>query len=301
MIPLQTITAPADGLCVDMDADVYHRVRAMNASTLKSGLKSMRHLRHALDSPPTPPTPAMLLGKMLHTAVFEPEKYATIYRTGPLNPKTNESYGVGTKAFNEAAEEAAKEGYELVASGDLIKVESMRAEIMLCEDARRAVENSEHREVSLFWTRDGEKCKGRPDSVKSGGGFFHDLKTCSNISEYALQRAVWSLGYDISAAWYVDGWKRLYGETLPVFLTFVETEPPWCVVMYELDPDAIEVGRQRGNELWRAYQASKASGDWWVVPPQEDLPMLSLPEWAMRQYDNAIAEPVGISDDESPF
>jgi len=121
--------------------------------------------------------PAYLVGRALHTLVLEgrdrfEEEYAV---GGPVNPKTGQLYGSGTKAF---AEWAAAQGKPVLTVGqcDLVQymAEGVRqhglARDLLCEGVAEGVVRAEYC---------GLPCQVRMDWFDPHRG-IEDLKTCDD-------------------------------------------------------------------------------------------------------------------------
>ena len=246
----------------------YHADPAISASHLKEAMRSPYHYwARFLDAnrKPVEPTAAMRLGSLVHTAVLEPDEL--LQRYGVAGDRR-------TKAGKEQAERMAAEGIEAVSESDMALALGMAASVRKHPAAAALLANGKA-EQSFWWDdlSSGLRCKCRPD-------WYHnttvvDLKTCQDASPGAFASSVAKFGYHIQAAHYLAG---LHGAERFVFVA-VEKDAPYACAVYELDSEAMAVGRDLRDNALDVIATCKAA-ELWPGYGDTTVQTLSLPNWA---------------------
>ena len=254
----------------------YHQHPAVS----KHGLDDFRKapaLYQFIRNNPLPPTPSMRFGSLYHTAILEPEKIDAEYFMMPdVDRRTKD----GKAAWEAAIVECGSR--EPLKPDELEKARAMRVALMQHTAARNAItSNRLYVEASLFWQDEptGVECRARPDLIRDDG-FLVDLKTATDASPEAFQRAAFNYGYHRQAAFYLDGWKIINGKAPKGFIFVVqETEPPFLTAVYVASPAMIELGRSEIRADLERFAECLRTDTWPGLPeaPQE----LTLPRWAM--------------------
>jgi exodeoxyribonuclease VIII len=144
-------------------------------------------------------------------------------------------------------------------------------------------------EVALFAEhRTGLWIKGRVDALKvvdDMESVIVDVKTTSAGADYGtFSRQAASLNYHFSAAWYC----HLAGlNGLPparFYWIAVETSAPFAVAVYEIHPDALDLGVGMMNDALGLIAQCEDEGVWPGYAPE--VQALNLPAWA---YGKAVA------------
>ncbi len=256
-----------------MPATQYHADPSIGHSGLIRLLKSPAHLREALDHPPQP-TPAMAFGSAVHTYILEPDRFSEEFVVA-------EKFDRRTKEGKEAAArfEAANQGKTLITAEDLATLTLMRAAVVAHQGAADLLKQGEA-ELSAFWTDSltGIPCRCRPDWFN--GTALVDLKSCVDASSRGFSRAIANHGYDIQAAFYVDGVKRVTGSELPFLFIAMEKDAPHAVAVYQADPEIIEIGRKKVRAALQLLKWCQESGAWPAYQPAGEIEAISLPRWA---------------------
>jgi arsenate reductase-like glutaredoxin family protein len=103
-------------------------------------------------------------------------------------------------------------------------------------------------ELSAFWTDPvtGIKCKCRPDWLHENKDEVPvgivDVKSTLDASISGFARSIGKYGYDIQAAFYVDGVKATIGLTLPFYFLAIEKNGPHAVAMYRASDEMVDTG-----------------------------------------------------------
>lgn len=252
-----------------MLADDYHRHPAVSKSMLDRIARSPLHLQAYLRDPDMPEeTPAMRFGTAVHTAVLEPVRFARQYAAFTGDKRTT----AGKAAFA-----------ELEARGAIVlKTDEYDA---VCEIARAVRQHDlagdlladGAAEASVFWNDDatGVECRCRPDWLRQDG-IVIDLKTTTDASPEAFARSVVNYRYHVQAAHYLAG-----TDAQRFVFIVVEKEAPYAIALYELDANALALGRELRVRDLTTY-ATCAEFDHWPGFPAA-VQTLKLPGWASKE------------------
>lgn len=137
-------------------------------------------------------------------------------------------------------------------------------------------------EMSGFWVDEatGVLCKCRPDwlVVDDTGAIVAilDLKTTRDASASAFSWSIAKYGYDVQAAFYTDGLRKIIGRELPFYFLAVESASPHAVALYRADDEMLEVGRKKYRAGLEIKQWCDETGEWpgYQMDESEDI---SLP------------------------
>lgn len=264
--------------------DPYFDIPAMSNSALKEFKKSPKHYQWYLDNP-TVATEAMRLGTAAHILILEADKFKSHYNILDLNERPDKDMTMGAKAnkvwLNEFNDLTAKEDKEVITIEQFECVERMRDAVHENEFARDLLLDAQNEfEKVILWEENEIKCKGKVD-IKNPA-FKVDLKTTTDASAGAFQRAVWNMEYYRQAGMYTDG----YGSRVPFFFIAVEKTAPFGVAVYKCSEDLIDYGIQEYKDLIAQYKACLESGNW--PGYEKDAIMnyfdLELPAWVNHKY-----------------
>ena len=143
-------------------------------------------------------------------------------------------------------------------------------------------------EQTITWQDTGGAwCRARLDWLHNDMTLIDDLKVTSKSADPVVwQKQIWSMGYDMQAAFYVRGlteyvWEMSPLPTPPRFRWVVaESSPPYCVSVVELsdqDMQAANFAVDGAIDLWNRCMAS---GEW---PGYKTEPHIAVkPGWAAR-------------------
>lgn len=226
-------------------------------------------------------TKAMLLGTMSHLAVLEPDKLDTAFVEKP------EGIDFRTK---EGKEWRASAGDRPVLDADEARAVRGIRDSIAAHDAAKGLLAGCDSEVAMFAEhRTGLWIKGRVDALKvesDNEAVIVDVKTTSAGADYGtFSRQAASLNYHVSAAWYC----HLAGlNGLPparFYWIAVEVAPPYAVAVYEIHPDALDLGVGMMNDALELIARCEDVGYWPAYEPEAQT--LNLPAWA---YGRVVAQ-----------
>lgn len=198
-----------------------------------SALAYKHGLAHKLDD-----TPALALGRVVHTLVFEPEKFGDEYAVFAGAKRAGKDWEVfaakneGRTIFKVAELDEARAMAEAVRSHPLVKPYLSGATF----------------EKVLTWTdpATGLGCKAKLDYLRASDGVIADLKTTQSLSPRRFAADVARYKYHGQMAHYSNGVRHALGWTPKRVLLFaVEKKAPYDVAVYEMD----DAGRECGKEL----------------------------------------------------
>lgn len=257
------------------------RTDRVNWSTLKAILTSPRHYRHGLVVP-REDTDALLLGRVLHAMVYEPDQVGMRY---VVSPRFHSSWGEeAAKRNGFDGGKAAKEEWERanvgreVVTADMHSSATAMRDSLLSDPIARAFIDGGLAEQPIEWTDGvtGIQVRGRVDHIN---GRLSDLKSTARIA--AFQRQAASLMYHAQLAFYSDGLEANGFEFLyPPVLIAVESVAPFDVAVYTLDDDTLAAGRA----LYRRALDTLAEcrkHDLWPGVGGGAVQRLALPAWAL--------------------
>jgi hypothetical protein len=264
------------GIHYQMDEKEYRMAPAIAGSDAKKILppKSPAHYAaHMAGEIKREPSKALTLGTISHVAVLEPKKLDTAFVERPegIDFRTKEGKewkaSVGTTPILDADEARAVRGIR---------------DSIAAHDAAKALLAGCDSEVAMFAEhRTGLWIKGRVDALKAESdneAIIVDVKTTSAGADYGtFSRQAASLNYHVSAAWYC----HLAGlNGLPparFYWIAVEVAPPYALAVYEIHPDALDLGVGLMNDALELIAQCEDAGVWPGYAPE--VQCLNLPSW----------------------
>lgn len=174
------------------------------------------------------------IGSGLHEMILEPEMFNTNYVVAPkIDRRTKE----GKAKFEEFT--VISKGKTILFEDEMEMIVKMAQNALMNHTFLELMKDS-YRELSCYTTDPitGLKLKMRPDSMSKTKSTITDIKSCLDSSPKKFKNDVYSYGYSISAAYYMDFIKR---ENY-VFAA-MEKQAPYQVSLYTLNDEMIEYGR----------------------------------------------------------
>lgn len=258
-----------------MTREEYEAIDAVNWSTLKHLGKSGEHYLYNLNNKGED-SDARQRGRVLHLAVFEPERLS---REVVVWPEAKRG-----KAWEAFAEKHA--GKEIISSrmNEAVKAIGARARSHPMAAKYLAGGKAEHTVTWTYrsptvahlesWTME---CKGRLDFIADAGAIV-DLKSTRDGSPTGFGREAARYEYHAQLAFYRDGYQALTGVRLPVIIVAVEAAAPHVVQVYRVEDDLLDLGRERYELLLAHLRVCRAENKW---PGYAEAEMrLELPRWA---------------------
>jgi hypothetical protein len=266
------------GIHYQMDEKEYRMAPAIAGSDAKKILPPLtpaHYAAHMAGETKREQTKAMLLGTMSHLAVLEPNKLDAAFVEKPEGKE-------GDFRTKEGKEWKAKMGNTPILDADEARAVRGIRDSIAAHDAAKALLAGCDSEVAMFAEhRSGLWIKGRVDALKvesDNEAVIVDVKTTSAGADYGtFSRQAASLNYHVSAAWYC----HLAGlNGLPpcrFYWIAVEVAPPYAVAVYEIHPDALDLGVGMMNDALELIAQCEDAGVWPSYAPE--VQCLNLPSW----------------------
>ena len=276
---------------------MIERTDRVNWSTLKVIDKSPKHYRHHLEHG-RKDSEALLLGRLTHALVYEPDEVVSRYVCEPRFHKGMKDETACAKGYaggkESAAEWAAEHTEHTIVSAELWARAADMAHALHSDPIAGPMIEGGFAEQLIEWTdaETGIECRGRVDHVN---GRLSDLKTSVTVDPRAFAAKAMRLGYDGQLAFYADGLAAngivLNGDPA---LIVVESEAPYDVAVMVFTEQHIAAGREKYLRCLRILADCRENDTW---PGQSGGTTLEfpMPEWAMPKAELTIGgEPLAI-------
>jgi hypothetical protein len=280
----------APGLYPDLTYQQYAAIDAARHSQLKEMAVSPKRYRWALDHP-REDTDAFRWGRLVHTAALEPHLLTDTYVAGEHGIGPDFTIWEGAQRRGKAwdAFQAEHDGRPILTIkkfGELVALRekaALVASVLHSDPIAGPMLAAGHREGAVVWVdeRTGLRCKARFDTAfLTKDGHLADLKTSARgVDPRGFGRTAASFAYHQQLSFYADGIAAVTGGLRPpVSIIAVESAEPHDVVVYDLDEQTLDLGRQSYHELLVRLEACQRANLWPGVA-NGDRMLLKLPEW----------------------
>lgn len=236
-----------------------HKTRLWKAHT-----HSLAHYRYDIEHPKEGETDALVLGHGTHTAILEPDEFDTRYTLRPqvyTNDKGEEKKWTGNANVCKAWL-LAHEGDDILEQEQWDKSLAMRDAVAAHPDASRFLAGAKM-EVSIQWNDPdtGLLLKARLDA--DSHGHIIDVKSCRDANVSPFGAAAYKYGYHYQGAMYHDGMVQVSDKEVKAFIIIaVESSPPHAIVVYEVDREALLLGRDQYKATLFGVRRAMKTGIW---------------------------------------
>lgn len=256
----------------------YHAHEAISNSKLKVFRKSRKlyfeqFVRKSLC---VPTSPAMQLGSIVHAIALEPDRVSELYAVAPeCDRRTKDG-----KATWQAFVETTPDSVEVVKAEVFEQAREISTALLRNQVVKQLLTLDGPTEHPVFWTDQitGLPCRGKFDKL-CRDGLIVDLKTTQAATPDDFVRAIVNYGYDCQAAWYCEGYRRLFGESPDFVFIAVQTEPPYEVGLFDLTPDDLRRAKELNDRTMDALAFCQAN-DAWEAKHETEIVTVSLPKYA---------------------
>lgn len=266
---------------VDISNDDYHAGPGISKSHLDAiAEKSPLHYWHKYINPErerAEPTTAMKLGTAIHSAILEPDLFATNFVQAPaFNRRTKEGRALAEEF------EAKNEGKTVLTPEDHQTCLTIRDRVYAHPLAAGLLKDGKAEQS--YYANDpetGELIKCRFDYLLDSGEMAIDVKSAIDASPAGFGRAVGNLRYDVAPAWYFDVLDVLYGEVPDHWVWLVvEKEPPYAIGIYYVLPEMVQRAREAARRDFMRIVECKQKDHW---PDYAlNIQAVELPGWVKR-------------------
>jgi hypothetical protein len=157
-------------------------------------------------------------------------------------------------------------------------------------------------EQTLIWDEGQLWCRARIDWLPDDSAApLLDLKTTGSLATTAgWGRTAFQFGADLQASLYPRGCEFLRGEPPDGMLfVVVETDPPYAVRVFGLDPIAVEVGAAKAAAARALWVQCRRAGHWPSYPL--DTEWILPPPWIVRQWEETKIGGFGRAVEDTAF
>ena len=253
----------------------YHETTAISSSmlaTMATKTPAEYKARHILKTIKFD-SKALDIGSAFHLATLEPFEYVKEVIGLPKGM---------TRAKKDAKEIIANNPEKIVLiDSEYQMIEKMTEAISNNARASELLNNAVTVEESIFWTDSvtGLECKCRPDCIskKDDKLILVDLKSTKSAYKSEFSKAIYNYNYFSQMAWYADGVEQHYQRHVSsiVFIVCEKTEP-FLAVVYDLESDAVTLGRERNKNALDKIKWCTERGKWAGL--ENDT--INVPAWA---------------------
>ncbi len=277
----------------DMTNDQYHKHPALGSSGMKVLInETPAHFYEKYLNPDREPeekSDALDFGGVFDCLVLEPETFEERFivekdfptvKVPLLRDAGREAYDAAKNAYDNM--KANKEAFyaEVERSGkQLVKVKdydiAMKMKNNLVSHPFGFMIEESIKQASIFWIDEetGVECKCRPDMMLTPGmnhafvyGGILDLKSTRDASPEGFGRQLFDVGYDLSAAHYINGYKRGFDvpmeEAIPWYWPLSEKRPPYLSAFRPISWEQLLRGEHYARQALRIYAECMNTGIW---------------------------------------
>ncbi|MCX6887464.1 MAG: PD-(D/E)XK nuclease-like domain-containing protein [Verrucomicrobia bacterium] len=268
-------TPDTEGVFAGLNDRTYHAAPGFSHSSSKR-MKTPAHYQAFLKEK-RDPSPAMVIGTITHALILEPLKDIPFI----VAPEGLDGRTAAGKAWK--AEQVAK-GREVISAEDYASAQSAAESVLSHPTCKQMFEAEGTSELSVFkrFELGGSVMrKARIDwTPRAGSNALVDIKTTRDASPDAFGKELFEYGYHTGAAWYLDIWNDANPNDKRDCFVFVavEKDAPFAVAVYNISPEAIQLGRRKNIERIQTYIECSQSGVWPSYPT--DITAIDLPAWA---------------------
>lgn len=271
----------------------YDAIKRVNFSTLKLLGRSPAHYDHNLNNP-SDDTDQRALGRAVHMAVFEPERFRA--KVVPWDAQTTGGNSKPRRGKEWDAFLLLNAGKEILTADAFARCEAIQKAVRANPAAQVYLLDPDGRpEETLLWTATATtdagaveiECKVRLDWITPTATV--ELKTTKDGSPGGFGRQAFSLGYHTQAAWQIDARRAARSEDRPHVIVAVESAAPHVVQVYKVPPPAVDLGRETYQDWLDALARCRAAGDWPGYTLDGGERELELPRYALPFEDEDIS------------
>lgn len=276
--PLAEIPTPC--FVQGMPNSAYHASPGISKSGLDLINRSPAHYRYQASREATR---AMDIGTAIHTSILEPDRFQQEYLLlKDVKDRRASEYKQAVKVHTSE---------RVLISKEADNVAGMQEAVYAHARARELLEAPGYCELSAFYSDQ----RARFDKLGWLSGtdevFALDLKKTQDARPEEFARSVARYRYHVQAAFYMDVYENITGKPLDAFYFLaVEEQMPHAVAVYQLDADAISIGRKEYQADLERYWECVGNNEWPSYQPESEY--LALPGWLLAQYENDLEQEI---------
>ena len=259
------------GVYTDVSNEDYHAIKEINGKpAVSSSFAKAWHKQtpaHANADRPFRTSTVFDIGTATHGWALE----GVVPVKGPATRRGNE--------WKTAQAEAEFANTVALTESDHFRVERMVEELHNNDQIARFLNHPKRVvEASIFAEHpSGLVMKCRPDLYVEKLGIVVDLKTTVSAEPYNFERQMYSLGYDLQAAWYLKCMQLLEIPVTRFIFANVEKEEPYCTSMVEVGPELMALANETVERVIKEIVEAKKTNTYATGWP--DLHVAQPPAW----------------------
>lgn len=220
------------------------------------------------------------IGTAAHAMILEGRDAVEIIHHGDY--RTN-----AAKEDRDAARAAGKIPLLLHVKQDVDQMVAAAGKQLLEHEASPPLFTNGHPEQTLVWNEGDVVCRARIDWLRDDCTAADDLKTTSrSANPDAYSRALFSVGGDVQAAFYLRGIKAVTGVDAEWRWCVVETAPPYALSVIAPGPDVLTIGQKKVEWAIARWRRCLAADEWPAYSTKvcyADLPPWEEASWLMKE------------------
>jgi exodeoxyribonuclease VIII len=223
-------------------------------------------------------TPALRFGQLVHTAILEPELFASKYiAVDKPDRRTKEGKAAWEKLLGKHGEDS------ILTLEEKVQIDSIHGAVLAHPKAANLMAQSEIRETTILWTdyETGLECKARIDLM--AGTIMADLKTTEDASTLQFGWSLNKYGYHRQGAFYLRACRAAGLNIKHYSIVAVEKEAPFGCNVISVPDTALDQGEREIADLMRQVAFWKANGD--VPGYSKEVVSVDLPESVYRRIE----------------
>lgn len=259
----------------------YQNGPGIGSHQLMDVLKSPKtyYYKHILKREQPVETDALRFGRIVHSAVLEPEDFKQRYR---VRPKFDRRTKQGKE--DSLAWDATCSPRDFIIEPEESETLLGMIESVKSHPRARSLLSNGLAEMSGYFTVDDTVCRIRPDFLVEDKDrvYIVDLKTTRDASLGAFSRNVFSYKYFLQAALYHDGTQKITGKPTVFVFMAMEKTLPYEIGLYVADETVIECGRAAYKKALSILKTCEETQKWPGL--SEEFVNLSMPSWALMEW-----------------
>lgn len=269
--------AMAGCLVEDMPNEDYHAYQAISKSGLDLISRSPAHYMYAAARQPSR---AMEIGTAIHTALLEPERFRDEYvLLDKVKDRRASEYKSAVKVHGSE---------RVLVASEAAHVSGMQEQVLSHTPLPAG-----YSELSVFakCPEAGVLMKCRFDRL-TPDFLAIDVKKTRDSRPDEFAKSVYNYRYHVQDAFYRYVFECATGSRLAGFeFLAIEELPPHSSAFYELCEESQQIGRESAMNDLHKYAECVSSNDWPTYGGR-DKQIISLPSWAMAQYEDSLVEDI---------
>lgn len=247
MIKLEELKEAGQIKTSELSNDDYHNGIGLSSSNVKAIINDIDKYNYELENPP-PKSDALKFGTMFDELIFDLKLFKEKYFISSESSKAKKQFKDDVKNNPDKIVISASE-YSLITG--------METALFKNKTSKEILENGEQGLSFLTYESFTQRVlKVRPDNLLNG--FIWDLKTCADIDDYSIKRAINNFGYDTSLGMYANVISEFQEVTGAGWIFISKKRPHQVRILAMSESDFIESQVKAENKVLQAEEMLKS-------------------------------------------